>query len=190
MNGKYYIGIDPAATMGIAILPESENWAVVFDVKGDPIEQLTFFMPLLTNEILKAGGDLVFVIERLHVQRNAKTNRSLSERSGFFKFTLKSIGFPVYEVAPKVARKYLGTKSKLETHDLFVPCFIGKKLTDDHTDALAAALWARDRDFQEGFRVYDWQNFKSRQEAGQEHQGDTDDVQPEPARDGRTSRPG
>lgn len=134
---KYYMGLDTATTTGIALWIPGEQRALVSEITGDPNEQFDY---IVGDACPDDDENVAFVMEQMHYFRNAKTIRSLVERYGYLKYSLLGLGYPVYEVAPSVARHHLGVKSKKETHSLFLPHFDGEKFTSNHSDALAVAL--------------------------------------------------
>lgn len=141
MNRRLYCGLDVATKLGIALWNPLENVAHVEMVKGEPVDQI-----IRVLEIAGFGGmeevppELVFVMEILPSFQNARTTRSLLERYGYIKHTLKCTGFPVMEVNVSSVRHSLGVSSKMQVFDYFLPHYMGTHLTTDHTDALAAAI--------------------------------------------------
>jgi hypothetical protein len=134
-----YVGLDTAKVMGAAIWFPRQQKAWVEECKGSPLAQWKFIQDLLYPV---PEEDVVFVFEKQHNFYNAKTTRSLLERYGFLKFSiLGSTRCQVREVSPKVARAYLETSTKKETFRRFIPYFAGDYLTDNHTDALAVAIY-------------------------------------------------
>ncbi len=139
---NFYVGLDVASWCGVAIFMPSSNKATVTEVKGTPPEQAEFIKNYLSTECT-----VVFELEMYF--RNAKTIRSLIERQGYIKHALLYQSCRVTEVPPKSARKFLGTKSKIETHHKFIDNFSGEPLTNNHTDALAVAMYQA---YQDGWR--------------------------------------
>lgn len=145
MRASVYVGLDCAETMGVAYLRydvERGPVAQVTEIVGTPLEQLKGINKLMVREdTANTASPLLFVFEQQHNFRNAITARSLLERQGFLKWTLTSLGFQVADVSPDVARKYLGTGSKGGTLQFFREISDDIKLTDNHTDALAVAVY-------------------------------------------------
>lgn len=135
-----YIGIDPATVCGVAIYYPEQNMARVMEVKGTPVEQLSTILEYLFKDI---GEEklLIFSMEKLHNFRNANTTRSLLERYGYLRHTLDSLGFPVRETSPASVRAHLQVKTKTELFDYLGSFYRGKHLTNNHTDALAIAIY-------------------------------------------------
>jgi hypothetical protein len=141
---KSYVGIDSASIGGVAFYNPTLHKALVTELKGNPLTQL-IQLNLLVSEVLKKkmANDAVFVFEQLVHFRNAKTVRDLLERSGFLKWTLKGLNFKVAEdIDPNVARGWLQTKDKEGTFRFFLPFYKSSLvLTNNHTDALAIAIY-------------------------------------------------
>src|SRR5687767_8973013 len=135
-----YIGLDTATVMEVAVWCPDTHIATVVQNKGTPVEQL-FFINQYVFGYLEDGADNEFVMEKQHYFRNADTIRSLMERYGSLKWTLQSIGFTVNEISPDIARKFLGTKEKEDTFALFTKYFTGSMMTNNHSDALAVAIY-------------------------------------------------
>lgn len=136
---RVFVGLDVAEKMGVATWNPHSNKAYVDVVKGSPVDQLRYMtkVVLATDE----GAELVFVIERLHNFQNKTTVRSLLERSGFLKYSLIACGFRVEEVSPLMARAHLGVSTKEDVRVKLEQYFTGIRMTDDHSDALAVALY-------------------------------------------------
>lgn len=139
---SYYVGLDVATWCGIAIFIPSANKATVQDFKGTPLEQAEHIKNYISTDCT-----VVFELEMYF--RNAKTIRSLIERQGYIKHALLWQSCRVTEVPPKSARRFLNTKSKAETHHKFIDNFWGEPLTNNHTDALAVAMYQA---YQDGWR--------------------------------------
>ncbi len=144
---RAYIGLDTAAKLGYAAWRPEDNLAQVALFKGEPIEQVVEILDS-TRLLFKEEEllDVVFVMEMIHSFQNAVTTRSLLERYGYIKHTLRSTGFPVVEVSPSPVRHFLGAAGKREVYDLLKPYYKGERLRDDHTDALACALFRSNLD--------------------------------------------
>lgn len=142
MNRRIYCGLDVATKLGIAVWNPLENVAHVTMVKGEPVDQIVRVLEVarVDWEDVRAP-ELVFVMEILPSFQNAHTTRSLLERYGYIKHTLKCTGFPVMEVNISSVRHNLGVSSKMQVFNYFLPHYKGKYLTTDHTDALAAAVF-------------------------------------------------
>jgi hypothetical protein len=137
-----YVGLDSASIGGVAFYDPTEHKAVVAEIRGDPLNQLVQLNGLIKAVVPKMRqNDLVFVFELLVHFRNAVTVRSLLERHGFIKWNLKSVGYKVQEVDPNVVRKFLETGTKQKTFDFFFDFFDGCNLTNNHTDAIACAMY-------------------------------------------------
>lgn len=142
-----YVGLDMATVTGIAIYIPKEPIAIVHQYKGNPIEQLNTIKKLLniymtTNNYKTISNyPYTFVIEELKTFRNAHTTRLLLEMTGYIRYSLVSLGYRVLEVAPSIVRSYLDTKTKQGTLDFFLPRYTGSNLTNNHTDALALAIY-------------------------------------------------
>jgi hypothetical protein len=142
MNNRLYVGLDVATKLGIALWKPLENVAHVEMVKGEPVDQV---VRVLEVAGFGSGGknpvsELVFVMETLPSFQNARTTRSLLERYGYLKHTLKCTGFPVMECNISSIRHSLGVNKKMQVFDYFLPYYRGTHLTTDHTDALATAI--------------------------------------------------
>lgn len=139
---KTYVGMDNASIGGVAFYNPTLHLALVAEVRGNPIYQLSQINVLMGMSIktLKAN-DILFVFEMLVHFRNANTVRSLAERSGFLKYSLQGSGFKTVDVDPNVVRKSLGTKDKDGTFEFFAKFYKGKFLTNNHTDAVAVAVY-------------------------------------------------
>lgn len=146
MTVPIYVGMDCAIVGGVAFYDPNLQAAVVTEIKGDPLEQLKRVNDL--NTMLRAWKvrEKVFVFEMLVHFRNAVTVRSLLERVGFLRWNLIGVGFRTTEVDPNKARRYLGTGNKENTLNFFAPMFKGSFLTNNHTDALAVALFQSHED--------------------------------------------
>lgn len=140
-----YVGLDTAKWTGIAAWNPLVHAAEVVQVKGEPVEQLLFISQHILNYAAE-HVEFIFVMEKQHNFRNATTARSLLERYGYLKYSLLSIGYEVREAGPHPVRKNICCKSKEETFRRFIPFYEGDVLTDNHTDALALALWASAQD--------------------------------------------
>lgn len=138
-----FIGLDVAERMGVATWNPQLNKAYVHVAKGSPIHQLDYIFKevLVEPEPLVEEPKFIFVIERLHNFQNKNTVRSLLERTGFIKYSLISAGFRVEEVSPLMARAYLGVSTKENLRVKLEQYFTGIRMTDDHSDALAVALY-------------------------------------------------
>ncbi len=131
-----FIGLDLATTTGMAILSEDLKTCWVYELKGNPYEQ--FYQ----IQLMVANDPAVWGIEELHIFRNAKTVRSLAERSGFIKWMLKGVlKEKVMMVQVSRARKFVGAKNKEHAREL-MQCLVsgGGTLTDNHSDAILVAL--------------------------------------------------
>jgi hypothetical protein len=146
MTVPIFIGMDCAIVGGVACYDPNEHIALVTELKGTPLNHLQQINALLI--LLKGWSlrDKVFVFETLVHFRNAVTVRSLLERTGFLKWSLTGVGFETYDVDPNTARKFLGTGTKEATLKFFAPNFKGSFLTNNHTDALAIALYKANMD--------------------------------------------
>jgi hypothetical protein len=131
-----FVGLDLAKTAGVAILSEDLKHCHVYELKGTPYEQFYQLQNIVCNQ------PAVWGIEELHIFRNAKTVRSLAERVGFIKWTLKGIlKEKVIMVTATSARKFVGAKNKQHAREL-MQCLVadGGRLTDNHSDAVLVAL--------------------------------------------------
>lgn len=154
----YYIGLDVAETMGVAIVDDQSDTHVVTSYKATPIRQLEYIIGGLLRQF-NSDDEPYFVIERMHHQRNMRTVQSLAQRIGYLKYSLLAFGFACIEVGTSEARSLLGAKNKVDTLDYFVPFYWGFNLTSDHTDALAVALWAKHyekKDVPKEMIIYDY----------------------------------
>ena len=137
-----YVGLDIAETMGVAIYYPDKSLAEVVEVKGLPYEQLE----VLRKQYVPFHQTVVrFSIESLTHQRNAKTVRNLQQRIGYLKFSLIREGYKVNEVNINSVRHFLEAKNKKEVHAL-LSTLSKDELTDNHTDALAVALYQAKRE--------------------------------------------
>ena len=135
-NEVVFVGLDMAKTAGVAVLSEDLKHCWVYELKGTPFQQFYQIQNIVCNQ------PAVWGIEELHIFRNAKTVRSLAERVGFIKWTLKGIlKEKVLMVTATSARKYVGAKSKEQAREL-MQCLVtdGGRLTDNHSDAVLVAL--------------------------------------------------
>lgn len=135
---KTYVGLDIAETMGVAVWQPEIQRATVYEVKGNPVVQLIE----LGEQILIPLGEEdkpLIAIELLTYLRNAKTTRSILERTGFLRHNLLNFGYTVEDVNLNTARRYLGTKSKFDTQEKFKHYL--KSITDNHADALAVCIY-------------------------------------------------
>lgn len=155
-----YVGLDVAETMGVALWHPKEERAEVFEVKGLPYEQMEVLRKLEYDKRTH-----VFAIERLTHMRNANVVRSLHQRAGYLKFSLLKEGCMVNEVNINSVRHLLETKNKRETHDVFLDFYQGDFFTNNHSDALAAAIYQANKD---GF-TFEWR-LKITQWKGCEHE--------------------
>lgn len=130
-----FIGLDLAKTAGVAVLSEDQKECTVYEIVGTPYEQLYQIQNLV-------DGPAIWGIEELHIFRNAKTIRSLAERIGFLKWTIKGLfKEKCYMVSVSQARKNVGVKGKEAAREL-LQCQLtdGGRLTDNHSDAVLVAL--------------------------------------------------
>lgn len=135
-----YIGLDIATVTGIAIYLPENNKSKVVQYKGTPTQLLGF----LQRHIVWGYGNYkrVFVLEEPHHFRNATTTKSLLERYGFIKYSLINHVILPVEVNLNSVRSYFRAKTKDEVHSYFLPMYQGKKkFTDNHSDALAVAIY-------------------------------------------------
>ena len=135
-NELVFVGLDLATTAGMAMLSEDLNFCWVYELKGNPYEQFFQIQNIICNQ------PAVWGIEELHCFRNAKTVRSLAERSGFIKWMLKGVlKEKVMTVQASKARKFVGAKNKEHAREL-MQCLVkgNGKLTDNHSDAILVAL--------------------------------------------------
>ena len=131
-----FVGLDLATKAGIAVLEEDLKTCTVYEVKGNPYEQLYQIQEIL------AKTPAIWGIEELHIFRNAKTIRSLAERVGFIKWTIKGLcKEKVYMIQASRARKEFGVKTKKQAKEL-IQCQVedGGHLTDNHSDAVLVAM--------------------------------------------------
>lgn len=138
----YYLGLDTATVTGIALYNVKHNFVGVTLNKGTPIDLYTNVLNILT-QMSRLGVEqnkIAIVIEAQHFIRNAKTIRSLSERIGYVRFSLVVGGYRVVDIAPKVARRLLGTVDKQSTFQLLCSYYEGSMFSSDHADATAVAL--------------------------------------------------
>jgi hypothetical protein len=152
MTPIVYIGLDTATISGIALWYPQTNRARVVQVKGDPIE--TFGFLIRTIMPMVKGKEQRLCMELTHHFQNAKTTRSICERYGFIKYSMRC-NYPllqIHEVGASEARKNLGTKGKESTFMKLHSHYVGPYFTDNHADALAVAMFQSVRD---GFPI-DW----------------------------------
>lgn len=130
-----WIALDVAKSCGVAIL-YSSGVVRVTTVVGSPQQQLDRLV-----EIIGDNNEFSLVIETLTYFRNAKTIRSLLERSGFLKYSLMNSYLikKIEQVSATDARKALRVKSKGEALKFFRKYL--PKINNDESDALAL-LWA------------------------------------------------
>lgn len=131
-----YVGLDTATTTGLAVWFPTLQKALVSQCKGTPLKQLKH----IQGYVFFPTPEVVIAMESIHNFRNANVTRSLLERYGFLKYSLLAEGFRVEEIPPKMARRSLGVNSKREAYE-YLSTFCTGKLTDNHTDALAIALY-------------------------------------------------
>jgi hypothetical protein len=139
---KLYVGLDVAKVMGLAWYDRVRHTATVVEVTGTPIEQFTSLgmMALQDDDIVTFG------LERLHVFVNAATIRNMSERQGFLKWTLITMGYTPKEVGPSEARALWSVKGKAGAPLMLNPFAGPMMLTTNHADALLVALFLAHRD--------------------------------------------
>lgn len=142
---KVYVGLDTATVSGIAMWSPILHVGLVLQTKGTPTELLLCISELVLSK-LNENIEPIFVLERQHNFLNANTARSLLERLGYIKYSLLSIGYTVHEAGTAEVRSFLKCKTKEETFRFFHPIYRGNALTDNHTDALALALYQADQD--------------------------------------------
>lgn len=138
MTTRTYIGLDVAETLGIAIY-RPIHFALVTTVKGTPPEQYA-----KVKRVIQSIHDLTsptIVFELPNHFRNGKGTRTLLGRYGYLLWTLRDETLDVHEVNLNSARSFLKCKNKQEVLDFFLPWYTGSELTDDHTDALAVAMY-------------------------------------------------
>ena len=130
-----FVGLDLATIAGMAMISEDLKDCWVYEFKGNPYEQFFQIQNIICNQ------PAIWGIEELHIFRNAKTVRSLAERSGFIKWMLKGVlKEKVMMVQVSKARKYIGAKNKEQAREL-MQCLVqgNGKLTDNHSDAILVA---------------------------------------------------
>lgn len=141
MTSPIYIGLDIATTTGISIYSPENNRAKVHQYTGTPNQLWTF----IHGEVLHRYQFYPvknFVLEiPLHF-RNAKTVRSLNQRYGYIRYSLQDYGHLASEMNLREVRGYFLAKNKEEMREYFKPMYRGKKaFTDNHSDALAVAIY-------------------------------------------------
>jgi Holliday junction resolvasome RuvABC endonuclease subunit len=152
-----YIGLDTATTMGVAVFAPNTHKVYVAESKGSPLQQMRF----ISEKVLPglSLGHTYIALEQLHNMRNAVTVRSFMERYGYIKWTLAERDWKVFDIPPQVARASLGCTTKMDVFDYFLPAYKGSKLTHNHTDALALALYIAKEGWAEfhpeRLRIYD-----------------------------------
>lgn len=133
-----YLGLDVAQTTGIAYY--SGDSAKVTDVKGYPYNQFKLIARLIRKR-LEYDEEVVVVMEQpVHFQ-NAKTTRDLLQRYGYLKWSLLHTGCKVLEVNLNSVRSFLKCRTKQSVFELMLDFYVGSRLTDDMTDALACCLY-------------------------------------------------
>lgn len=139
MNQTHVLGLDLATVSGLAIFDISTLEVAAYEVTGNPFEQFKLMAENIENLTISCVG-----IEMVMSFNNAKTTRSLLERYGYFKWTLKSLEIPIHEIHPKSARKQFGATTKLNALLL-----VNKRLKTarcatsyNHSDAVLVALAA------------------------------------------------
>ena len=145
MYKHIYIGIDIATVTGIAIYNPIDNISYVIQYKGDPIQLFGF----ITHNLLIMESPLypIYVLELPTHFRNATTTRNLLERYGFIKYSLMNYNHLPVEVNLNSVRAYFSCKTKANVKSLFLPKYQGnKKFTDNHSDALACAIYQSVKD--------------------------------------------
>jgi len=133
----YYIGIDTAETMGLAVWEPITHIAKVFQAKGTPVGNLIVIKSVLENLY---SSDISISMEELYNFKYPKVVRSLFQRYGYIKYSLVELGYKIEEVHPRSARKALDAKTKEGARIKLEYRFTGLKLTDNHSDALAVAI--------------------------------------------------
>lgn len=135
-NELTFVGLDLATTAGVAFLSEDLSSCRVYEIKGNPFEQFYQIQQMISDD------PAVWGIEELHIFRNAKTVRSLAERSGFIKWMLKGVlKEKVMMVQVSRARKFIGAKSKEDARDMMQLLVKGNdQITDNHSDAVLVAM--------------------------------------------------
>lgn len=137
MKASNFIGIDPASVCGFAYYFPFSNEAHLFEVEGNPIQQWDFLQGMIQNVT-----DPQLCIEMPTHFRNAVTTRSYVGRYGYLKWSSFAFGYPMREVNLNSARHLLGCKTKEGVKQLFKSGYTGNfKITDNHTDALAIAIY-------------------------------------------------
>lgn len=137
-----YIGLDLATVSGIALYNPNNPEATVLEKKGDPV-YLWNFLWGFTDGFRYMGDPYTVVIEEIHDFRNAKTTRSLLERTGYIKYQFISLGVEVIMAGPSEVRSFFNVKGKQALFDYMrehvhesTPYF-----TSNHSDALALAIY-------------------------------------------------
>lgn len=138
MKPTTYIGIDPAIVCGFAYYFPHSHEAHLFECEGNPIEQWEFL-----RELIEKCPTSELCIETPNHFRNAVTTRDLVGRYGYLKWSAYAFGFPIRDISMNSARHLLGCKTKEETKQTLKNGYKkGElKITDNHTDALAVAMY-------------------------------------------------
>lgn len=133
-----YLGLDIAEDMGAALYFAHSQQAHVFEYNGTPVQQWKFVKTLIYY-----NPQTLVCMELMHHFRNAITTRSVFGRYGFIKWSSVEYGYTPREISHQVARSFVHAKGKRGVHVAFLSEYRGEKqLTDNHTDALAIAMFA------------------------------------------------
>lgn len=144
-----FIGVDTAEVAGFAYYFPFSNEATVFEYKGTPLEQWELLIQMIERVSVPSVS-----FEELHNFNYPRAVRPLFERYGFLKWSALGLKFySVKEVHPMSARSLLKCKTKaavLEKMREFTET--PEKLTNNHTDALAVAIYTayKQGHFQDG----------------------------------------
>lgn len=145
---RIYIGLDVAETLGIAVY-KPPHFALVTSIKGIPPVQYELVRRIITGNSARSGLlSPIIVFELPNHFRNGKGTRTLLGRYGYLRWSLVDEMLDIHEVNLNSARAFLKCKSKEEVLDFFLPWYTGSCLTDDHTDALAVAMYQAHKDGQ------------------------------------------
>lgn len=150
MSEKFYMGIDPGQSGGIALVARNGQEPFIFPMPDTEHD---------CKEIMREFGHLVGIayIERVHSmpKQGVVSSFKFGMSYGFLRGLLVGLEIPFEEVTPQKWQKEMGclthgdkNVSKTKAQQLFPT--LAKRITHRTADALLIATWARDR----GRRMY------------------------------------
>jgi len=140
MNEKFFVGLDIATNMGIAIYKYGDSHVFVTEInEKDNCKQLTKLYQLFNKIGINKDNSEVYYEKFVYLNGFASAIRSLLLRYGYIFYSLQFVGYVNIEINISSARKFIKSEKGKKKKELvleYYQQFSKIKLTNNETDAL------------------------------------------------------